>query len=57
MLRYLIFGITLLLGSASMAQQASIDYRKLSDAERLQDAKEIAHPTSVVDGHFKAGEI
>jgi len=40
-----------------MAQQASIGYRKLSDAERLQDAKEIAHPTSVVDGHFKAGEI
>jgi membrane dipeptidase len=51
MLRYLIFGITLLLGSASMAQQASIDYRKLSDAERLQAAKEIAQSTIVVDGH------
>ena len=51
MLRYLIFGITLFLGSASMAQQASIDYRKLSDAERLQAAKEIAQSTIVVDGH------
>ena len=51
MLRYLIFGITLLLGSASMAQQASIDYRKLSDADRLQAAKEIAQSTIVVDGH------
>ena len=51
MLRYIIFGITLLLGSASMAQQASIDYRKLSDAERLQVAKEIAQSTIVVDGH------
>lgn len=51
MLRYFIFGITLLLGSASMAQQASIDYRKLSDAERLQAAKEIAQTTIVVDGH------
>jgi membrane dipeptidase len=51
MLRYLIFGITLFLGSASMAQQASIDYRKLSDAERLQVAKEIAQSTIVVDGH------
>lgn len=51
MLRYLIFGITLLLGSASMAQQASIDYRKLSDEERLQAAKEIAQSTIVVDGH------
>ena len=51
MLRYLIFGITLLLGSASMAQHASIDYRKLSDADRLQVAKEIAQSTIVVDGH------
>lgn len=51
MLRYLIFGITLFLGSATMAQQASIDYRKLSDAERLQVAKEIAQSTIVVDGH------
>ncbi len=51
MLRYLIFGITLFLGSASMAQQASIDYRKLSDADRLKAAKEIAHATIVVDGH------
>ena len=51
MIRYLIFGITLFLGSASMAQQASIDYRKLSDAERLQAAKEIAQTTIVVDGH------
>jgi len=51
MLRYLIFGIALFLGSASMAQQASIDYRKLSDAERLQAAKEIAQSTIVVDGH------
>jgi membrane dipeptidase len=51
MLRYLIFGITLLLGSASMAQQASIDYRKLSDADRLKAAKEIAQSTIVVDGH------
>jgi membrane dipeptidase len=51
MLRYFIFGITLLLGSASMAQQASIDYRKLSDADRLQAAKEIAQSTIVVDGH------
>jgi membrane dipeptidase len=51
MIRYLIFGITLFLGSASMAQQASIDYRKLSDAERLQAAKEIAQSTIVVDGH------
>ena len=51
MLRYLIFGITLFLGSASMAQQASIDYRKLSDADRLQAAKEIAQTTIVVDGH------
>ena len=51
MLRYLIFGITLFLGSASMAQQASIDYRKLSDADRLQAAKEIAQSTIVVDGH------
>ena len=51
MLRYIIFGITLLLGSASMAQQGSIDYRKLSDAERLQAAKEIAQSTIVVDGH------
>jgi membrane dipeptidase len=51
MLRYLIFGITLFLGSASMAQQASIDYRKLSDAERLQVAKVIAQSTIVVDGH------
>ena len=51
MLRYLIFGITLFLGSASMAQQGSIDYRKLSDAKRLQAAKEIAQSTIVVDGH------
>jgi membrane dipeptidase len=51
MLRYLIFGITLLLGSASMAQQASIDYRKLSDADLLKAAKEIAQSTIVVDGH------
>jgi membrane dipeptidase len=51
MLRYIIFGITLLLGSASMAQQASIDYRKLSDADRLKAAKEIAQSTIVVDGH------
>ena len=51
MLRYLIFGITLFLGSASMAQQASIDYRKLSDADRLKAAKEIAQSTIVVDGH------
>jgi membrane dipeptidase len=51
MLRYLIFGITLLLGSASMAQQTSIDYQKLSDAERLKAAKEIAQSTIVVDGH------
>jgi membrane dipeptidase len=51
MLRYIIFGITLLFGSASMAQQGSIDYRKLSDAERLQAAKEIAQSTIVVDGH------
>jgi membrane dipeptidase len=34
-----------------MAQQGSIDYRKLSDAERLQAAKEIAQSTIVVDGH------
>jgi hypothetical protein len=40
-----------------MAQQASIDYQKLSDAERLQAAKEIAQSTSVVDGHFQADEI
>jgi membrane dipeptidase len=51
MLRYLIFGITLLLGNATMAQQASIDYRKLSGPERLQAAKEIAQSTIVVDGH------
>ena len=51
MIRYLIFGITLFLGSASMAQQTSIDYRKLSDADRLQAAKEIAQTTIVVDGH------
>ena len=51
MIRYLIFGITLFLGSASMAQQISIDYRKLSDADRLQAAKEIAQTTIVVDGH------
>ena len=51
MLRYLIFGITLLLGNATMAQQASIDYRKLSDADRLKAAKEIAQSTIVVDGH------
>lgn len=51
MIRYLIFGITLFLGSASIAQQTSIDYRKLSDADRLQAAKEIAQTTIVVDGH------
>ena len=51
MIRYLIFGITLFLGSASMAQQTSIDYRKLSDSDRLQAAKEIAQTTIVVDGH------
>ena len=51
MIRYLIFGITLFLGSASMAQQTTIDYRKLSDADRLQAAKEIAQTTIVVDGH------
>jgi len=51
MIRYLIFGITLFLGSACMAQQTTIDYRKLSDADRLQAAKEIAQTTIVVDGH------
>jgi membrane dipeptidase len=51
MIRYLIFGITLFLGSASIAQQTSIDYRKLSDADRLQAAKEIAQTMIVVDGH------
>jgi membrane dipeptidase len=51
MLRYLIFGFTLFLVSTSMAQQASIDYRKLSDADRLKAAKEIAQATIVVDGH------
>jgi membrane dipeptidase len=51
MLRYLIFGITLFLGSACIAQQTTIDYRKLSDADRLQAAKEIAQTTIVVDGH------
>lgn len=51
MLRYLIFGFTLFLGSTTMAQEASIDYRKLSDAERLKAAKEIAQTTIVVDGH------
>jgi len=51
MIRYLIFGITLFLGSACIAQQTTIDYRKLSDADRLQAAKEIAQTTIVVDGH------
>jgi membrane dipeptidase len=51
MIRYLIFGITLFLGSACMAQQTTIDYRKLSDADRLKAAKEIAQTTIVVDGH------
>ena len=51
MKRYLIFGITFLLVSASAAQQAKIDYRKLSDAARLQAAKEIAQTTIMVDGH------
>ncbi len=51
MLRYLIFGITLLLGGASMAQQATIDYRKLSDADRLKAAQKIAQATIMVDGH------
>lgn len=51
MKRYLIFGITFLLVSASAAQQVKIDYRKLSDAARLQAAKEIAQTTIMVDGH------
>ena len=51
MKRYLIFGITFLLVSASVAQQGAIDYSKLSDAARFQAAKEIAQATIMVDGH------
>ncbi len=32
-------------------QEESIDYTKMTDSERLQEAKEIAHNTIMVDGH------
>jgi membrane dipeptidase len=51
MKRLFIFAITLLLLSTAAAQQTPKDYRKLSDAERLQAAKEIAQTTILVDGH------
>ena len=47
----LLIGIALLVVSSATAQEAPIDYKKLSDVERLQAAQKIAQTTIMVDGH------
>lgn len=48
---HLLIGIALLVVSSATAQEAPLDYKKLSDAERLQAAQKIAQTTIMVDGH------
>jgi membrane dipeptidase len=48
---HLLIGIVLLVVSSAAAQEVPIDYRKLSDIERLQAAQKIAQTTIMVDGH------
>ena len=47
----LLIGIALLVVSSATAQEAPIDYKKLSDVERLQAAQKIAQTRIMVDGH------
>ncbi|MDF2156886.1 dipeptidase [Algoriphagus sp. CAU 1675] len=49
--KYLSLASLVALLFSCQAQEQSIDYTKMTDEERLQAAKEIAHNTIMVDGH------